>query len=289
MFNVIKMDIYRLVTSLYFKICIVIVFLLNLFEAPFAKLIFNLTVKLLESVETEEDPASLDLVWPNVLHVGNVIADQLGIFCTVSFLICIVIFSYDDIRHGYIKNIAGQLPSRGHTVISKFAVIQLSAIVFYLISIIGNSVGQLVIGEEVKFDMVFSGDFDLETGDFGSDKVFSMGQSFAECIVKILLLSTICALILLLTTGIGSNMAATIAAILFGSGLTGIGYSLASSTISKLLRFEDFALSDYMPDSLYRSDLFAEGRVLQSLITAVILITVLLFVTIKLYSRKEIK
>ena len=116
-----------------------------------------------------------------------------------------------------------------------------------------------------------------------------MGEAFATFGVKFLLLSGMCALILLLTTGIGSNVAGTIAAILCGGGFTGLAYSGISAGIDKLFKTEDFKLGDYMPDSLYRSELVKEGFLLRGLIVAVITIVVLMFITTRLYNKKDIK
>ena len=44
-----------------------------------------------------------------------------------------------------------------------------------------------------------------------------------------------------------------------------------------------------MPDSLYRSDLIADGGMIRGIIAAIATTAVLLFVTIKLYDKKEIK
>ena len=98
-----------------------------------------------------------------------------------------------------------------------------------------------------------------------------------------------CALILLLTTGLGSNVAGTIAAVVVGAGFTGAAYMAASLAVSRLFRLEDFSFSDYMPDSLYRSDLIADGGMIRGIIAAILTVAILLFVTIKLYDKREIK
>lgn len=143
--NVIKMDLYRLVKSLSFKICLIIVFLLNLIDGPLEKIMFNLGKSLAENSEDSERALAELGEWNSTFHLGNVLASQLGIICTAVFLLCIVWFCYADIQHGYIKNIAGQLPSRGHTIVSKFVVIQFTTLMFYAVTIIGSTVGQLIV------------------------------------------------------------------------------------------------------------------------------------------------
>lgn len=288
--NVIKMDIYRLLTSLSFKVCIILVFVQNFISGPLTKIIFFIARKLMLSSDmTEQEVDELFGVWSRDFHIGNAIASQLGGICTIIFLLCIVFFSYSDIQHGYIKNIAGQLPKRSYTVISKFTVMQLTALIFYGVSVFAKTLGQLICGQRLKFDMLFPGEFDMETFAFGPDRVFSLGHALAEFGVKILLLSCMCALILLLTTGLSSNVAGTIAAVVVGAGFTGVAYAAASLAVSKLFRLEDFSFSDYMPDSLYRSDLVADGGMIRGIIIAIAATAVLLFITIKLYDRKELK
>ncbi len=289
--NVIRMDLYRLTKSLSFKICLLVVFLLNAIEAPVSKIIYNVGKSLLEKQNSADAQESLEKMgeWSADFHIGNLVAGQLGVICTAVFLLCIVYFCFADIQHGYIKNVAGQLPSRGHTIISKFVVIQFTTLVFYVVTIIGNIIGNVIIGQHIKFDLFYAGSKDLETGAVEPDKVFSMGAAFGEFAIKWLLLSGMCALILLLTTGIGSNVAGTIVAVLCGAGFTGLAYSGITAGINKLFKFKNFELSDYMPDSLYRTNLFEENCVLRALIVAVITIVVLMYLTTTLYNKKDIK
>lgn len=288
--NVIRMDLYRLVKSMSFKVCLIIVFLLNIIEGPLGKIMFNLGKKLAEQNEDPEKALAQLGEWDNTFHFGNVLADQLGMICTAIFLLCIVWFCYADIQHGYIKNIAGQLPSRGHTIISKFVVIQFTTLLFYVVTVIGNTAGQLLVGRHIVFDMRVAGDFDEETLIRAEDKIFGMGSVLAEFAIKWILLTGLCALVLLLTTAVGSNVAGTIVAILCGAGFTGLAYTGISAGINKLFKFkEEFALSDYMPDSLYRTNLNDEGCMLRALIVGIITVVVLLYFTTTLYNKKDIK
>ncbi|SDB09312.1 hypothetical protein SAMN02910317_00495 [Ruminococcaceae bacterium FB2012] len=280
--NVIRMDLYRLRRALSFKIGLIIVFVMNLAEGPLTKIIYDVSKKIAESAENSEEVLAELGEWNNSFHFGNIIAGQMGIICTAVFLLVIVKFCYADIQHGYIKNIAGQLPSRGHTIVSKFIAIQFAILVFYAATIIGNTAGQFIIGREIKFDMFFAG------YDGYPDKVFSMGAAAGEFAIKWLLLSGLCALVLLLTTGIGSNIAGTIVAVLCGAGFTGLAYTGISAGINKLFNIKEFALSEFMPDSLYRTDLFNEDCVLTALAIAAVFIVVIMYLTTTLYNKRDI-
>ncbi len=140
------------------------------------------------------------------------------------------------------------------------------------------------------FDMSFGGGVNVETGETDAAAVYSMGQAIGEFALKFLLLAGMCSLILLLTTGIGSNVAGTIVAVLCGAGFTGLAYSGISSAINKLFKFEDeFDLTRYMPDSLYRTDLVHEGAVGRAIVAAIVTIVVLMTITTRLYDKKDIK
>ena len=281
--NVIKMDLYRLVKSLSFKICLIVVLVLSLTDGPITKIVYDLGKKVAESADDGGEALAKLGEWSNEFHFGNIIASQLGVICTAVFLLCIVWFCFADIQHGYIKNIAGQLPSRGHTIVSKFAVIEFALVIFFVVKIIGETAGQLIIGREMKLDMFYAGT------DGAPDQVFSLGAAFAELGVKLLLLSGICALVLLLTTGVGSNIAGTIVAVLCGAGFTGLAYSGITAGINKLFKTDEFDLSCYMPDSLYRTDLWSDELMLNGLIMGIASIAVLMYFTFTLYNKKDIK
>ena len=288
--NVIKMDLYRLVKSMSFKVCLIIVFLLNIIEGPLGKIMYNLGKTLAEKSDDAEKTLAQLGEWDNTFHFGNILADQLGTICTAIFLLCIVWFSYADIQHGYIKNIAGQLPSRGHTIISKFVVIQFTTLLFYAVTVIGNTAGQLLIGRSIVFDMRIAGEFNEDTLTRADDTIFGMGSVLAEFAIKWILLTGLCALVLLLTTAVGSNVAGTIVAVLCGAGFTGLAYTGISAGINKLFKFkEDFDLTEYMPDSLYRTNLNDEDCLIRALIVGIITIAVLLYLTTSMYNKKDIK
>ena len=281
--NVIRMDLYRLLRSLSFKVCLIIVAVMSVIVGPIAKISYTITEKLAQNAENKDELLENLGEWPTEFHLGNIIAGELGTICTAVFLLCIVYFCFADIQHGYIKNVAGQLPSRGHTIISKFIVSQFTLVIFYAVEIGMSVVGQLIVGKSAKADMFYTG------MDGEPDKVFGMGAAFAELGLKWLLLACLCALILLFTTGIGSNVAGTIVAILCGAGFTGLAYSGITAGLNKLFKFKDFELSRYMPDSLYRTKLNEEGLMLNALIVGVVALVLLLYCTTRLYNKKDIK
>ena len=284
MIKVIKMDIYRLTKATSFKVCLIIVFLLNLISGPAEKLLFNLAKALVgEDSEAGKELGSFIFNY----HLGNTIAAPLGAITTVILLLCIVWFSSADISHGYIKNIAGQLPSRGHTIVSKFVASQATIIIFIAAAIIGNCIGQLLIGRTFVMDMSYTGITSLS-----EPRTFPLYAAFGELAIKWILLTAICALILLFTTALGSNVIGTIVAVLSGAGLTGAAYAGISAGINALLRLKEgheFSLADYMPDSIYHSNIINSDDVVRALIVGVVSVVLIMFFTVTLYNKKDIK
>lgn len=283
MSRVIRMDFYRLTKMTSFKVCLSLVFLLNLVGGPLEKIIYDLAKALVK----ESDPATYEQLGElsKEFHLGNMIASPLGGLTTVLLLLCIVWFCSADIQHGYIKNIAGQLPSRGHTIVSKFVVTQITTIIFIVAASIGDIIGQLMIGRTLVAD------FYLKESE-GVIYSFSMASSFGELAIKWILLTAICALILLFTTALGSNVIGTIVAVLCGLGLTGAAYLGISSGINALFRLKDdkeFDLSKFMPDSLYHSNILINDAMIRSLIVGVVSVCLIMFFTVTLYNKKDIK
>ena len=281
--NVIRMDFYRLRRSLSFKICIITVLAFNLINGPLEKLIFNISKALVKN-----DPEALEKLgeYNNVYHLGNNIASPLNSFCLVIFMLCIVWFCYADLQHGFIKNIAGQLPSRGHTVISKFIVIMVVTLIFMIAACAGDTIGHLIIGDSLHTDLVYYG------LDGDPDKVFTMGEACIEFAVKWVLGVGVCCIILLFTTGFSSNVAGTIIAVVCGGGLTSAVYLGISTGINSIFGLEGtkkIAVGDYMPDSLLHSNLTEDGAITTAASVGAATVFVLLYCTVKLFNKKDVK
>lgn len=149
MFNLIKMDTYRLVHST--STWIILLFTVVL--AVFSVVMTNVDIQM-----AKEDPSSLavesteevqigiyvdtnpEWVTGNI-EIGDIISTEMksGLLA-IMVVVFAAIFSNAEQKNGYIKNIAGQIPRRGNLIISKFVAIAiqifLMIIVFSLVTVI---------------------------------------------------------------------------------------------------------------------------------------------------------
>lgn len=109
MANLIKMDLRRLFLSKVFYITMGIVAFLNI--------VILTAIPLLTKMFAPGAEAS-------VTKLSDIIANPFSIpWMIIAVFISMVSFSYADMANGYIKNIAGQIPRKSDTVVSKVAVI----------------------------------------------------------------------------------------------------------------------------------------------------------------------
>lgn len=149
MFNLIKMDMYRLFRSTSTWITLLFVVIL----AVFSVVMTNIDIKM-----AEDDPSSLitetteeaqlgiyvetnpEWVKGNI-EVGDIISTEIGSgLLAILSAVFAAIFANAEQKNGYIKNIAGQFPRRGSLIISKFVAIAiqifLMMIVFTVVTVI---------------------------------------------------------------------------------------------------------------------------------------------------------
>ena len=126
--KLIRMDLYRMPKSKAFIICLILAFVLALAVAPLGKVMFNLANSLSsESVEA----------YPAEVNLSDVLSDPFPVINLMLVLLSLCFFFYADVENGYIKNIAGQMPMKGFTVLSKFIAAIVHNLVFAAVGIIG--------------------------------------------------------------------------------------------------------------------------------------------------------
>jgi hypothetical protein len=260
MVNIIKMDMYRLFKSKSFKVVLIIVIILNLINGSIDRLSTYLTAK---SVAEGEEP----VVWAKTIAFSGFLKKPVFYFDCIMTLLSIVWFSHSDISHGYIKNIAGQLPKKGHTVISKFIVVGMHNFLLLFVAVIAQTIGYL------PYCSI----------DFGDD----LGNGILHFWIKWLLLLAISAIIILFSSGLKSKNAATTIAVVMGGKIMTLTYMLISAGIQKIPLdcLKDFNLSKYMPDSLMTS---AEPDVKRAILVSLAIIVVFMTATVKIFNKKDV-
>ena len=134
--KLIRMDLYRMLKSKTFLICLLLAFLLALGNAPFEKLMFTLA----SSLSTD-----INETFATEVSLSGILSDPFPLFNLMLALLSLCWFFHADVENGYIKNIAGQMPMKGFTVLSKFIAASVHNIIFAAAGIIGNLAGGFII------------------------------------------------------------------------------------------------------------------------------------------------
>ncbi|HAE51753.1 MAG TPA: hypothetical protein DCG30_00675 [Ruminococcus sp.] len=263
--NLVKMDFYRMRKSKVFIVNLIIIFVTALASAPFAKFMCFIANKLIKDV-ADSGTESQFMVFENTKNLSEIIASPFiakPVF--VLLFISVVSFTYSDIANGYVKNIAGQLPKRGYTVVSKFIVISIHNMIFMLVSACGRIISELTVR---------------------SIAVENISTSIVTFILKWLLLQSICTILLFLTTGLGNKTFASIVGVITGTGvLTGVYFAIDTAFI-KIFHTSDTYLLNNGPDQLLS---LGQVAIFNGLLVSGIIIAIFLPATIKIFNKKDVK
>lgn len=275
MFNLIKMDVYRMLRS---KALIVgaissaiVSFLAILFGFAMVEL-FNFTL------EFDPETASSMLAnpyFPMLGWMGGVnLAETVlfGVNVLSLFIGCMITASFIGAEHscGYTKNIAGQLKNRGYIVVSKFFAAMISQTIIVLIyTIVSIIASLLLLGKYIEG--------------------FSVAPLLGCLALKLLLYFAVNAVIVFICTLTKSHAIAMVIGAVLGSGVTKLIYMIANSVLS-LVKI-DINISHLMPDGvnglINLSSLSEEaGRALG---VSVVFIAVFVSLAALLYKKRDVK
>lgn len=237
MFNLIKMDIYRLLHSK--STWIMICFVIGL--AVFSVTMTNSDIEFMKDdpaavTETmEERPVGIYVEaqpeWVNgTIEIGSVVSVEMR--SQLLAILCVIfaaIFTNADYKNGYIKNIAGQFPRREQLVASKFIVIAFQVLVMVIVFTISIVVSGYVM--------------------WGSDFYLgSVTELFQYLGVQYLLHLGIAAVMMLLCILTYSTAFSMTSGILLCSGLAVPIYSLINKAINGLKTGLEFDINKYILD-----------------------------------------
>lgn len=237
MFNLIKMDIHRLLHSK--STWIMICFVIGL--AVFSVTMTNSDIEFMKDdpaavTETmEERPVGIYVEaqpeWVNgTIEIGSVVSVEMR--SQLLAILCVIfaaIFTNADYKNGYIKNIAGQFPRREQLVASKFIVIAFQVLVMVVVFTISIVASGYVMWES---------DFYLG----------SITELFQYLGVQYLLHLGIAAVMMLLCTLTYSTAFSMTSGILLCSGLAVPIYSLINKAINGVKTGLEFDINKYILD-----------------------------------------
>ena len=252
--NLIRMDLYRMWKTRPFYICLILYAVLALVGAPLEKVLFMLAGSLSNAAfETTRD-------------IAGIISNPFPMMGLMLILISVCFFFYADVENGYIKNIAGQMPMKGFTILSKFAAAFVHNLVFIVTGIVGNIIGQLLVRQ-----IVADG---------------NIADSFRLLFLQLFLVQSLCAILLLVISTFRSKSLGMILAVLFGLGLTSLLYLAINSGLSQLFGGKEINISEYMPDSVMGE---RPLDTVKAILVAAVTTGIFLPLAIRIFDRKDVK
>jgi len=254
--NLIKMDLYRMLKTRTFWICLAIAFVMSLGYMPLGKLMYILLTSL--STETQEP-------FPTEAKLSGIVSNPFPLICLMMVLLSLCFYFYADVENGYIKNIAGQMPMKGFTILSKFMAAGVHNLIFIAACIIGNLIGTLIVQRIV--------------GDSG------VADSIRMLALKFLLLQSICAILLLVVSTFRSKSLGMILAVLFGLGLTPLIYAGISEALKSVFG-QETDISKYMPDAVMGENPL---DTVKAILVAIVTGGIFLPLAIRIFDRKDVK
>ena len=127
--NLFNMDLYRMFRVKSFKVCLGLAFLFAAAGLPLLKLLTNVAARLSPDSAVTPFPARNDL--------SSILQSPLSMIPLLLCLLSVVFFFYADMESGYIKNIAGQMPKRGFSILSRFLASVVHNLFFMAVGAIG--------------------------------------------------------------------------------------------------------------------------------------------------------
>ena len=254
--KLIRMDLYRMLKSKSFLVCLTIAFVLALVNAPVAKLMYtlanSLSSEINETFETE-------------VNLSGILSQPFPMMSLMLALLSLCYFFYADVENGYIKNIAGQMPMKGFTVLSKFVASGVHNLIFAAAGIIGNLIGTLLVQQII-----------MDAG---------IPDSFRVLVLKLILVQSICAILVLVVSTLRSKSLGMILAVIFGLGMTSLIYMGINEGLKPIFG-QGADISKFMPDTVMDEKPLST---LKALAVAAVTGTVFLLPAIRIFDKKDVK
>ena len=253
--KLIRMDLYRMNKGKSFLVCLILAFIFAVASTPVEKALYALG-NMLEVEGTE--------VFPETASLTEMIANPISSIGIMLSLLSIVIFFYADLEAGYIKNIAGQMPKKGFSVLSRYIASIVHSLVFLLASLVGNLIGTLPFQR-----IIADGSVPGAVGTF---------------LLRLLLLESVCAILLLFVTGLRNKSLGMIFAVLLGLPVMTLVYAGINSALNQVFKGVD--IMPYMPDQVLKE---TNPAVLRSILVSAVTIGIFLPLSISIFDRKDVK
>ena len=229
MFNLIKMEFYRLFRTKSVKIGAICAAVVSFMYMLFNFGILELVKRLLPDAAFGIGMLFSVVFWLEGVDFAEIILKATGAFSL--FLSCVIAASYIGAEQssGYVKNIAGQLPNRGLLIGSRFvATCFIQFMVLAIYTVVSSACALIFFGKYIN--------------------ACSIGALIFGLILRFLLFCAVDAALLFFCTLTKSHAIAMVIGAIFGTGATGIVYSTASVFLS-ILKI-NVNISMLMPDGI---------------------------------------
>lgn len=263
MIDLLRMDLYRMRKNKSFWVCLIFTLVLSAAEQPFMKLLFDLVGRLQEEVN-----AGVSSTFPAMRSLSEIVSDPFPILNALFVMLSAASFLYADSENGYIKNIAGQMPKKGYTILSKFLAIIAHNLLFLLVCVAGNALGTLSVQSIIVDD--------------------ALTKAIGVFFLKLLLLQGLCAVLLLADAALQNKALGTVFAVLLGIGLLSLIYAVIDTLLNQVFPKKSFSIADYMPDQILRQGMNSLKTV-RALIVSGVTIGIFLPLSIRIFDRKDVK
>lgn len=260
--NLVRMDMRRLTRSKMFVVSLAVAAALNF--------IIQFVIPLLSRV------FSPGKALPNVRLSDLIVSPFSFPWLLILMLASVVTFSYADIANGYIKNLAGQLPRKSDTIVSKYIVVGIHNCIFMLSCVATNILGVFIASK------VFG--FSLEADS-------QIAQSFVILLIKWLLFMGLCSILMFVTTGLKVKTLASVVGVLLGTGSLALVYLGLDQAIKNVFNVNSFTIADYMPDTLAENINVTSSvsTILTAVIVAAVCIVLFMVLTVKVFNSRDVK
>ena len=254
--NLIRMDLYRMNKARGFRVCLILAFALALAATPLEWLLFSVG-KTLAPESAGEFGKTADLC--------GMIANPVSSLTVMLALLSAVIFFNADMENGYIKNIAGQMPRKGYSILSRFIAVIPHNLAFMLAALAGNVIGTLLFRRIVTEGSVLA--------------------SAGTFLLRLLLMQSLCTILVLIVSSLRIKSLGMILAVLLGLPLMGLIYMGINTGLQQLFgRFTD--ITPYMPDQVLRE---SSPETIRALLVSAVTIGIFLPLSIRVFDQKDVK
>lgn len=287
MFNLIKMDLHRLVRIKSFWIMIGVTVFVTFFSVYMTH--YDVTsrndtvVDLSNGSVSQVSPEEADIVLGVYVDTKSEWADRIdftdlinsNIASQLLAILCVIfppLFVNGEQKNGYIKNIAGQLSSRGLLVLSKLFAVAIQVLVIFVVFVLSAAViGRILWGEKLVFESI--SDFTKVLG-----LHYLLHFSFA---------SFITALTILLR---GSGFSMTFG-ILSSTGITSYLYAFVNILLQKCGASKDFNIGSYFVENciaIVNPDLIG-GDLIRVIVVGLVFIAVSTLISMFVIQKRDIR